>query len=294
VKVAEHELAPFGIEPTPLWEDSTTHGFDREDPMRFTGHERDFAQLSRIVTTPYLDYMHARYYSPGVGRFLSVDPVINMKMAMVSPQTWNRYAYVVNNPMRFTDPTGQYVCRGNDQACNTIEVSMKMMRFAAAKMSLAEGRRDMQKVADAYGKREYGTPTTTIKYVWADPTMAGPNGMPVPVLGPGVLGQAGKKGNVFVSLTNIVGKAANNGAMAFTILAGTLTHEGDHELHRAVTEFTGTPSLLSLLYYETRAYSLERSFYLHSEFPGLAPDAVKGAWSSATRACSSTEGGCYP
>jgi len=102
VKVAEHELAPFGIEPTPLWED-TTHGFDREDPMRFTGHERDFAQISRMVTTPYLDYMHARYYSVSVGRFLSPDPVLGDRR---SPQSWNRYTYVKNNPMGWADPGG--------------------------------------------------------------------------------------------------------------------------------------------------------------------------------------------
>ncbi len=102
VKVAEHELAPFGIEPTPLWED-TTHGFDREDPMRFTGHERDFAQLSRMVTTPYLDYLHARFYNPNVGRFLSVDRAPGNTRG---PQSWNRYSYGANNPIRFIDPNG--------------------------------------------------------------------------------------------------------------------------------------------------------------------------------------------
>jgi RHS repeat-associated protein len=102
VKVAEHELAPFGIEPIPLWED-TTHGFDREDPMRFTGHERDFAQLSRMVTTPYLDYMHARFYNPAVGRFLSIDlhPANPRK-----PTSWNRYTYSSNNPIVRIDPDG--------------------------------------------------------------------------------------------------------------------------------------------------------------------------------------------
>jgi RHS repeat-associated protein len=54
-----------------------------------------------------LDYMHARYYLPLVGRFVSVDPADSGKPA--GPQTWNRYAYVVNNPMKYVDPNGEEV-----------------------------------------------------------------------------------------------------------------------------------------------------------------------------------------
>jgi hypothetical protein len=49
--------------------------------------------------------MHARYYAPKWGRFLSVDPgVVNPSR----PQTWNRYSYVFNQPVNFLDPTGAY------------------------------------------------------------------------------------------------------------------------------------------------------------------------------------------
>lgn len=64
--------------------------------------------------------MHARYYSPVLGRFVSVDPVIT-KSAMRSPQLWNRYAYVGNNPIRFTDPTGKYICGGTKDQCKSFE-----------------------------------------------------------------------------------------------------------------------------------------------------------------------------
>lgn len=37
------------------------------------------------------DYMHARYYNPNLGRFLSVDPVLDQKRALSNPQSWNRY-----------------------------------------------------------------------------------------------------------------------------------------------------------------------------------------------------------
>jgi RHS repeat-associated protein len=68
--------------------------------MKFTGHQRDNLGGG---TTDDLDYMHARYGSPMTGRFLSVDPVLGEPG---DPQSWNRYAYVVGNPMRYTDPLG--------------------------------------------------------------------------------------------------------------------------------------------------------------------------------------------
>ena len=52
------------------------------------------------------DYMHARYYNATVGRFLSVDPVLDKDVALKNPQAWNRYAYVGNNPLTVIDPSG--------------------------------------------------------------------------------------------------------------------------------------------------------------------------------------------
>lgn len=52
-----------------------------------------------------LDYAQARYYSPMQGRFTSVDPLM-ASGSISSPQTWNRYSYCYNNPLRFTDPSG--------------------------------------------------------------------------------------------------------------------------------------------------------------------------------------------
>jgi RHS repeat-associated protein len=74
-----------------------------DEKLLFTGHERD---KNGMGTVDDLDYMHARYYGPQLGRFLSVDPVLNVKRALRKPQNWNRYTYVAGNPMRFVDPTG--------------------------------------------------------------------------------------------------------------------------------------------------------------------------------------------
>jgi RHS repeat-associated protein len=62
---------------------------------KFTGYERD--------TETGLDYAFARYYSSSLGRFLSTDPLGG---SIGSLQSHNAYAYVVNNPSNFVDPTG--------------------------------------------------------------------------------------------------------------------------------------------------------------------------------------------
>ena len=49
--------------------------------------------------------MHARFYSPHLGRFMSTDPVGG---ATRVPQSWNRYAYTLGNPIKFTDPQGLF------------------------------------------------------------------------------------------------------------------------------------------------------------------------------------------
>ena len=47
----------------------------------------------------------ARYYDSTVGRFCSADPVGGETN---DPQTWNRYTYSQNDPIDFTDPSGQH------------------------------------------------------------------------------------------------------------------------------------------------------------------------------------------
>lgn len=112
-----HDYLPFGVEQTDSVQEFTkfaTHqsGDFRADPMKYTSHERDFHGPLNYDNTDYLDYMHARYYDPNMGRFLSVDPFVDYEVAMKNPQGWNRYAYVRNNPMNRTDPTGRCEDKG--------------------------------------------------------------------------------------------------------------------------------------------------------------------------------------
>ena len=52
-----------------------------------------------------LDFFGERYYSSGQGRFIAVDPVMGSAI-VADPQSFNRYTYVLNNPLRYIDPDG--------------------------------------------------------------------------------------------------------------------------------------------------------------------------------------------
>jgi RHS repeat-associated protein len=56
----------------------------------------------RLDPSGLMDY-NARQYDPILGRFTSPDTIIP---DAADPQSFNRYAYVNNNPVNFTDPTG--------------------------------------------------------------------------------------------------------------------------------------------------------------------------------------------
>lgn len=109
--VWQGNYAPFGQEVLPgtatdfvgpLPADGTSMHY------KFTGKERD--------TESGNDYFGARYYASTMGRFMSPDPFGGH---LEYPQSLNKYAYVMNNPLRYTDPTGmdlQEVCAGKGSA----------------------------------------------------------------------------------------------------------------------------------------------------------------------------------
>ncbi|MBV8518282.1 MAG: hypothetical protein JO197_12865 [Acidobacteria bacterium] len=97
-RVGTHILSPFGRELT------TPSDGER---LLFTGHERDENDPRPGTQLADMDYMHARYYAPVLGRFLSVDPVLDQQFAAKNPQAWSRYSYVRNNPFNKTDLTGK-------------------------------------------------------------------------------------------------------------------------------------------------------------------------------------------
>ncbi len=58
------------------------------------------------MTTIGLYFYGARFYDPALSRFTSADSIIP---GAGEVQAWDRYAYTINNPIRYNDPTG-HVC----------------------------------------------------------------------------------------------------------------------------------------------------------------------------------------
>ena len=67
-------------------------------PRGFTGHE--------MLDTVGLIHMNGRVYDPRLGRFTSADPIVQFPHYS---QSFNRYSYVFNNPLSYTDPSGYLV-----------------------------------------------------------------------------------------------------------------------------------------------------------------------------------------
>jgi RHS repeat-associated protein len=75
--------------------DDPTNSIVSQTIRGFTGQE--------LLADVGLVHLNGRVYDPLIARMLSADPVVGDPL---NGQTWNRYSYVGNNPLAFTDPTG--------------------------------------------------------------------------------------------------------------------------------------------------------------------------------------------
>lgn len=114
--IARHDYLPFGEEiPSGIGNRPPGLGYVTTDDtrQRFTEKERD--------SESSLDYFGARYFSSPQGRFTSADPFdpvvergashseegeAHFHRYLTQPQHWNRYCYVLDNPLRLVDPDG--------------------------------------------------------------------------------------------------------------------------------------------------------------------------------------------
>jgi RHS repeat-associated protein len=124
------------------------------------GREK-FATYRRDATG--LDYAWNRMYSATYGRFLSADPY-RASASMTNPQSWNRYAYVENDPVNYNDPEGLsregvpynpfdgydglIAARLNSRHSPTAEEIRNLGRFQHFYMITAAGRLRLRKAAE--------------------------------------------------------------------------------------------------------------------------------------------------
>ncbi len=98
--VSRRDFMPFGEQvPTDATYRTAALKYNIDDNIRqkFTGYQRD--------KETGLDFAEARYYNNKHGRFTAVDPLLASGKS-ADPQTFNRYVYVMNQPLSYTDPTG--------------------------------------------------------------------------------------------------------------------------------------------------------------------------------------------
>jgi RHS repeat-associated protein len=126
--VDESDYYPFGGERIVVNNDP--------NPYKFTSKERDGESG--------LDNFGVRYFGSAFGRFMSPDDFWK-DSSVRDPQSWNKYAYARNNPLRYVDPTGEKAtvttnCTTNDQnqtTCN-VQISASIAIYATEGSNLTE------------------------------------------------------------------------------------------------------------------------------------------------------------
>jgi len=254
--VARHDFLPFDEEyPAPQ---PTT-----KEKKLFTGHERD-AETG-------LDYFGARYYRPQVGRFTTVDPLQSTAENLVDPQRWNRYAYVRNNPLKYTDPDGR-------------QIRINVPGYT--KKDIAESE-EAREAIRAWVKKEFGESTAA----FADRVL-GFTGLPVSrnevrfALGGDLIGAA-------TAVTPAGVAAATRGAVgAYSVLRQELRGTGfqaHHLIEKRFTDLVGTPARSMMAMAVTPAEHQVFTNAWRSAFPfgagtrGATVEAVQAAASEIYR-----------
>ena len=140
--VGEDRFYPFG-------ETRFTTGTMLTDKL-FTG-QREITGLS-------IYYYGARFYSPKLGRFLSADTIVS---SATNPQSLNRYSYVLENPLRYTDPTGHKECAETDSHGSCLTGTQALTNYIQSKykkVKIKKGKWDEDDLLNIY------TGLTEIKY----------------------------------------------------------------------------------------------------------------------------------
>lgn len=85
----------FGAKRDPVWGTPGPGNWAAKTTLGFTGHESE-GEFGLVN-------MKGRIFDPKVGRFLTTDPLVSHPGFS---QSWNPYSYVLNNPLKYVDPSG--------------------------------------------------------------------------------------------------------------------------------------------------------------------------------------------
>jgi RHS repeat-associated protein len=102
--ISRKDFTAFGEEVTSAQRVGGTNGNGYDPPVvrqDYTGYQKD--------NESGFEFAQARYYNASHGRFTSVDP-LTASASMEDPQSFNRYAYVGNDPLTSADPSGMETC----------------------------------------------------------------------------------------------------------------------------------------------------------------------------------------
>ncbi len=203
--VKRHDYLPFGEELFAGTGGRTAaQGYSASDGIRqkWAGKEQD--------NETGLDYFIARYYSSTQGRFTGTDPLGGH---ILNPQSLNKYVYVINNPLRLTDPSGMYVC-GDSTDKNKCSSKEDTEFEKARQRDLKSKDPDVLRAAKAYGDPNTDNHVTVS---FADLDKKGEGGVTTSTLGADDQGKLYAKSDVVIN-SNLSGSA----------LDAAVGHEGSH------------------------------------------------------------------
>lgn len=96
--VERRSFDPWGKARKVQWDDES----NASNLLQFTLTNRGFTGHEHLKEVGMI-HMNGRVYDEELGRFLSADPIIQ---SPYETNSFNRYSYVTNNPLKYIDPTG--------------------------------------------------------------------------------------------------------------------------------------------------------------------------------------------